>query len=73
LLSHDSRQDGRIHKLELAQKNGTLIVAAQGYSSRDRTAETIAAGRHLLETTYRRPILIKPLPAPKQANHKKTA
>jgi hypothetical protein len=70
----DAEQDGRIQKLELAQKNGMLIVAAQGYSSRDRSAETIAAARHLLETTYRRPILVKPLPAPKpRPNHKKTA
>jgi len=68
----DSTQDGRIQKLELAQKNGVLIVGAQGYSSRDRSAETIAAARHLLETSYRRPILVKPLPKP-QPNHKKTA
>jgi exopolyphosphatase/guanosine-5'-triphosphate,3'-diphosphate pyrophosphatase len=70
----DAEQDGRIQRLELAQKNGMLIVAAQGYSSRDRSAETIAAARHLLETTYRRPILVKPLLAPKlRPNHKKTA
>lgn len=61
----DSQQDGHIQKLQLAQKNGVLIVAAQGYSSRDRSAETIAAARHLLETSYRRPILVKPLPATK--------
>jgi exopolyphosphatase/pppGpp-phosphohydrolase len=67
----DSKQDGHIQKLELAQKNGVLIVAAQGYSSRDRSAETIAAARHLLETTYRRPILVKPLPVTKP--YKKTA
>jgi hypothetical protein len=48
-----------------------LIVAAQGYSSRDRSAETIAAARHLLEITYRRPILVKPLQVPKP--HKKVA
>src|SRR5205085_2935634 len=70
----DSKQDGRIQKLQLAQINGVLIVAAQGYSSRDRSAETIAAARHLLETSYRRPILIKPLPIPKpHQNQKKTA
>ena len=70
----DSKQDGRIQKLELAQKNGVLIVAAQGYSSRDRSAETIAAARHLLETTYRRPILVRPLPVSKlDHNRRKTA
>ena len=67
----DSRQDGHIQKLELAQKNGVLVVAAQGYCSRDRSAETIAAARHLLEITYRRPILVKPLSVLKP--HKKVA
>jgi len=67
----DSKQDGRIQKLELAQKNGILIVAAQGYSSRDRSAEVIAGARHLLETTFRRPFLVKPLPVSR--SHKKVA
>ena len=70
----DCKQDGRIHKVELAQKNGVLIVAAQGYASRDRSAETIAAARHLLETSFRRPILLKSLPASKpQSSQKKSA
>ncbi len=67
----DCKQDGRIQKVELAQKNGVLVVAAEGYSYRDRSAETIAAARHLLETAYRRPILVKPLSASKP--QKKTA
>jgi exopolyphosphatase/pppGpp-phosphohydrolase len=70
----DAKQDGRIRKVQLGQKNGVLIVSAQGYSSRDRSAETIAAARHLLETSYRRPILVKPLSVAKRPpNYKKIA
>ena len=65
----DSKQDGRIQKLELTQKDGMLVVAAQGYSARDRSAETVAAARHLLEISYRKPIYVRPLPAP--STHKR--
>jgi hypothetical protein len=37
------------------------VVAAQGYSPRDRIAENIAGARHLLELVYRRPVIVKPL------------
>jgi len=56
----DSQHDGRTGRLSVSRQNGYIAVAAQGYSSRDRTAERIAAARHLLETIYRRPILVKP-------------
>ncbi len=67
----DCQQDGRIRKVELAQTNGVLIVAAEGYSARERSAETIAAARHLLEISYRRPILVKPLPVGKSRSNRK--
>ena len=57
----DSQADGHVQRLQVRQQNGFLEVAAQGYSPRDRTAETIAAARHLLETVYDQPIMIKPL------------
>jgi hypothetical protein len=38
-----------------------LIIAAEGYSPVGRSAQTIAAERHLLETVLHRPILIRPL------------
>jgi exopolyphosphatase/guanosine-5'-triphosphate,3'-diphosphate pyrophosphatase len=59
----DAEQDGRIQKIELTQKNGVLILAVKGYSTRDRSAETIAAARHLLEISYRKPIYVRPLSA----------
>ncbi len=56
----DSQADGKVPRLQVRQQNGFLEITAQGYSSRDRTAETIAAARHLLETVYNQPIMIKP-------------
>jgi hypothetical protein len=41
--------------------NKVLLIAAQGYSPRDNQAEAIAAARHLLETVYRRPVMVKPM------------
>jgi exopolyphosphatase/guanosine-5'-triphosphate,3'-diphosphate pyrophosphatase len=61
----DSEHDGRIQRLEVHEQNGILEIAAQGYSPRDRMAESIAAARHLLETVYRRPVIVKPLGAVK--------
>ena len=60
----DSERDGRIQRLEVREQNGFLEIAAQGYSPRDRTAESVAAARHLLEVVYRRPVMVKPLKPP---------
>jgi hypothetical protein len=59
----DSQGDGRIQHLEVHKQNGFLAIAAQGYSPRDRTAERVAAARHLLETIYRQPLMVKALRA----------
>jgi CHAD domain-containing protein len=57
----DPDRDGRIQRLGVDQQNGFLVVAAQGYSARDRMAQGIAGARHLLEIVYRRPVMVKPL------------
>jgi CHAD domain-containing protein len=57
----DIKRDGRIQRVHVHNTEGSLLVTAEGYLPRGRMAEDIAAGRHLLETVYRRPILIKPL------------
>ncbi len=57
----DASRDGRIQRLEVQSQNGLLQIAAQGYSARDRAAESIAAARHLLETVYHRPVMVKPM------------
>jgi exopolyphosphatase/guanosine-5'-triphosphate,3'-diphosphate pyrophosphatase len=57
----DSERNGQIQRLEVREHNGFLMIAAQGYSERDRTAESVAGARHLLEVVYRRPVVVKPL------------
>ena len=57
----DSQADGHVARLQVRQQNGFIEIAAQGYSPRDRTAENVAAARHLLETVYQQPIMIKAL------------
>ena len=57
----DSDRDARVQRLEVHQQNGFLEIAAQNYSPRDRMAESVAAARHLLETVYRRPVMVKAL------------
>ena len=59
--SFDATRDGRIRQLHVRNQNGHLEIAAQGYSARDRMAEKVASGRHLLEVVYRRPVMVKPL------------
>ena len=61
----DASHDGRIGRLQVKRENGFLWIAAQGYSPRDPTAEAIAGARHLLETVYRCPVMVKPLRAGK--------
>jgi CHAD domain-containing protein len=62
----DSERSGRIQRLQVQEHNGFFEIAAQGYSPRDRMAENVAAARHLLETVYRRPVLVKPLRSPRR-------
>jgi hypothetical protein len=66
----DASRDQRIQRLQITDGDGNgkekskiLWIAAEGYSARDNQAEAIAAARHLLETIYRRPVMIKPLKA----------
>jgi CHAD domain/HD domain len=57
----DVRRDGRIRRLEVRERNGFLVVAAEGYSAHDRIGAEVAAARHLLETVFRRPVIVRSL------------
>jgi CHAD domain-containing protein/HD superfamily phosphodiesterase len=60
----DASKDGRIKRLRVRSGvagNKILLIEAQGYSARDNQAEAIAAARHLLETVYRRPVMVRPI------------
>jgi CHAD domain-containing protein len=59
----DADRSGHIQRLQVHQQNGFLEIAAQGYSPHHRIAENIAGARHLLETVYRQPVMVKPLRA----------
>jgi exopolyphosphatase/pppGpp-phosphohydrolase len=59
----DASRDGRIRRLAVRAENGFLLITAQGYSARDNIAEAIAAARHMLETFYRRPVIVRPMSA----------
>ncbi len=63
----DAEGSGRIGQLRMSDEPGHLVVAAEGYSSRDKQAEGIAAARHLLEIVMRRPIMVKGLVRPRRA------
>jgi CHAD domain-containing protein/HD superfamily phosphodiesterase len=60
----DTSKDGRIKRLRVRTGeagNKILLIEAEGYSVRDSQAEAIAAARHLLETVYRRAVMVKPM------------
>jgi hypothetical protein len=38
-----------------------ILLRVEGYSALDRSAEEVAAARHLLETVLRRPVLVRTL------------
>jgi CHAD domain-containing protein len=48
-------------RVEVRLQDNFIIVRAEGYSPLDRSAEHIAAARHLLEAVLRRPVLVRPL------------
>jgi exopolyphosphatase/pppGpp-phosphohydrolase len=59
-------------RLEVALQERSVVLQLAGYSALDRSAENIAAARHLLETVLRRPVLVRTLrssAASKSAGH----
>jgi CHAD domain-containing protein len=56
-----SNPSGQSRRLEVSHDHGSIVIAMQGYSSRDRSAQKIASARHPLELVYRKPIMVKSL------------
>ena len=50
-------------RLEVRLQDRFVVVRAMGYSALDRSAEGVAAARHLLESVLRRPVLVRTLRA----------
>jgi hypothetical protein len=55
-------------KLQVTLQDRVLLVQFAGYSPFDRSAEDVAAARHLLELVLRRPVMVKPLRLPGAPN-----
>jgi CHAD domain-containing protein len=56
----DSR-NGHEPRLEVCLQDDFVLVRAAWYSALERSAEEVAAARHLLETVLRRPVLVRAL------------
>jgi len=57
-------RNGTQPTLHVETHNRVVTVHVPGYRALDRSAEEIAAARHLLETVLRRPVLVRAIRAP---------
>ena len=58
------RRDAAVPKLQVAADDRVIVIHAASYSPLDRSAEEVAAARHLLEIVLRRPVIVRPLRSP---------
>ncbi len=67
-LRHGRRENRKENesapRLEVSLQDHFVLVRAGGYSALDRSAESVAGARHLLETVLRRPVLLRRLRTP---------
>jgi CHAD domain-containing protein len=54
-------RNGHAPQLKVGMQDNCVVVRAAGYSALERSAEEVAAARHLLETVLRRPVLVRTL------------
>jgi CHAD domain-containing protein len=59
--SGSEKENASEPRLEVSLQDRSVVVRAAGYSALDRSAEGVAAARHLLETVLRRPVLVRTL------------
>ena len=59
--SLESKHDGRVKKIALVKQDSQLLVSVDGYDPRSPTAARVAVARHILETLYNLPVLVRPL------------
>ncbi|MFZ0799918.1 MAG: hypothetical protein WAM98_19200, partial [Terriglobales bacterium] len=57
----NGNQSENAPRLEVSVQDRFVVVRVAGYSALDRSAEGVAAARHLLETVLRRPVLVRAL------------
>ena len=61
LDKRNGRESANPPRLEVSLQDRFVVVRVAGYSALDRSAEKVAAARHLLETVLRRPVLVRTL------------
>ena len=54
-------RNGTAPKLVVEARDRSVVLQAAGYAPLERSAENVAAARHLLETVLRMPVIVKPL------------
>ncbi len=54
-------ENDSIPQIEVSLHERCVLLRVEGYSALDRSAEGVAAARHLLETVLRRPVLVRAL------------
>ncbi len=64
LDKRNDRENANARRLEVSSQDRFVVVRAAGYSALDRSAEDVAAARHLLEMVLRRPLLVRTLRSP---------
>jgi CHAD domain-containing protein len=52
---------GSANRVEVGLQDQFILVRVEGYSVLDRSAEGVAAARHLLESVLRRPVIVRAL------------
>jgi CHAD domain-containing protein len=60
-LHPERDRNGNAPRLEVSLQDRFVVVRVPGYSALDRSAEGVAAARHLLETVLRRPVQVRSL------------
>lgn len=59
--SRNEKENASGPRLEFGLQERSVVLRVAGYSPLDRSAEGVAAARHLLETVLRRPVLVRTL------------
>ena len=57
----DAEHDGRIRRINISCRDSAIVMHAEGFQPSSDLAETIAAGRYLLELSCGLPVIMKPL------------
>ena len=64
-----SSPDGRVTKLAVLKQDSQVLVLVDGYDPRGRAGARVAVARHILETLYDLPVLVRPRNVSRETSH----